>query len=141
MTHRADVGVIGAGIVGLAFAWQAARRGKSVVLFDRTDRPLGASVRNFGMVWPIGQPAGPAHQCALRSRQLWLELRDRANLWVSECGSLHVAHADDEDAVLKEFAQLAPGLGVTCTYLSAAETIRQFPAVNSTALLSTLHSP
>ena len=39
---RADVAVVGAGIVGLAFAWEAARRGRSVVLFDRTTAPLGA---------------------------------------------------------------------------------------------------
>lgn len=137
----ADVAVIGGGIVGLAFAWEAARRGQSVVVFDRTATAQGASVRNFGMVWPVGQLPGATHERALRSRARWLELRDKAGVWVAECGSLHVAHAADEDAVLREFAALAPAQGIACEYLDAAETLRRFPAVNPADLRGALHSP
>lgn len=139
--RRADVAVVGGGIVGLAFAWEAARRGKSVVLFDRTPKPQGASVRNFGMVWPIGQLPGEVYERALRSRARWLELKAQAGVWVSECGSLHVAHEADEDAVLQEFAELARPAGLKCEYLSRAETLNRFPAVNPTGLRGALYSP
>ncbi|MDY3556903.1 TIGR03364 family FAD-dependent oxidoreductase [Gemmata sp. JC717] len=138
---RADVAVVGAGIVGLAFAWEAARRGRSVVLFDRTPGPQGASVRNFGMVWPIGQLPGPAYERALRSRARWLELKERAGLWVSECGSLHVAHDDDEDALLREFAELARPGGIRCEYLPRADALGRFPAINPAGFRGALHSP
>lgn len=142
MAQRADVAVVGAGIVGLAFAWEAARRGRSVVLFDRSERAEGASVRNFGMVWPIGQVPGPDHARAMRSRERWLELKQRGVTWVAECGSLHLAHADDEDAVLREFAdEVAPALGVSCSYLPADRAARDFPAVNPAGLKGALHSP
>jgi FAD dependent oxidoreductase TIGR03364 len=141
MTQRVDVAVVGGGIVGLAFAWEAARRGRSVVLFDRTSSPQGASVRNFGMVWPIGQLPGRDYVRALRSRERWLELRDRAGIWVEECGSLHVAHEDDEAAVLCEFAQQAPAHQITCTYLTPAETRSRFPWVNQNGLRGSLLSP
>lgn len=93
--RQADVAVVGGGIVGLAFAWEAARRGRSVVLFDRTPVPQGASVRNFGMVWPIGQVPGADYARALRSRERWLELKRKAGVWAEECGSLHLAHERD----------------------------------------------
>ena len=139
--RRADVAVVGGGIVGLAFAWEAARRGRSVVLFDRTARPRGASVRNFGMIWPIGQLPGPDYNRAMRSRERWLELREKAGLWVAECGSVHAVYRDDEDAVLREFATAAPALGTACEYLPAAEAVRRFPALNPIGLKGALHSP
>ena len=70
-----------------------------------------------------------------------LELRDRAGLWAAECGSVHVAHQADEDEVLREFAAKAPALGVACEYLSAAEAVRRFPALNPAGLRGALCSP
>lgn len=132
--HPERVAVVGAGIVGLAHAWAAARRGHAVTLFERDDRASGASIRNFGMVWPIGQPVGPRLDLALASRDRWLALAAEAGLQVQRCGSLHLAHADDEMAVLEEFHAREGDRRPDCRLLSATEVQALTPAANPTNL-------
>ena len=94
--HRFDDAVVGAGILGLAHAYHLARRGRRVIVFERTPRAMGASVRNFGMLWPIGQPPGRLRQMAMRSLQHWLQVLASSSLWHEQTGSLHLAYRDDE---------------------------------------------
>ncbi len=139
--NRADIAIVGAGILGLAHAYAAARRGCSVVVFERSPRAEGASVRNFGMVWPIGQAAGATHDMALRSREIWLEVLHRARLPYLGTGSLHVAYRDDEAAVAREFSEIAPAQGYDCQWLSADAVLSRSQAVRAESLRGGLWSP
>ena len=136
----ADVAIVGAGILGLAHAYLAARAGKSVIVFERHPRATGASVRNFGMIWPIGQPHGVMHQTALRSRALWLDLLDAAKLPYRPHGSLHVVYRADEAAVVQEFVERAPDLGYDCGWLDRDATLERSAAVQPEGLLGALWS-
>lgn len=104
--HSADIAIVGAGIVGLAHAYMALRRGYKVVLFDREQFAIGASVRNFGLIWPIGQEPGENLDRAIRSRNHWITVADEAGIWINKNGSLHLAYHDDEWDVLQEFTSL-----------------------------------
>jgi FAD dependent oxidoreductase TIGR03364 len=131
---------VGAGIVGLAHAWAAARRGWEVLLFERNQSACGASIRNFGMVWPIGQPAGPKLKSALHSRSLWRQLIRETGVWVAECGSLHLAYRDDEWQVLREFAD-RHAADYLCELLSPGEVRRLSSAWQQHGLQGALWSP
>ena len=140
-TTQTDVAVVGAGIVGLAHAWAAAKRGLKVVLFERTEWAVGASIRNFGLLWPIGQPFGAAHDRAMRTRELWLEVAGKAGLYCADTGSLHLAYRDDEQAVLEEFFATAQRHGHGRAVLSASEVLKRSHAVQSSGLRCALWSP
>ena len=108
----ADLLVVGAGIVGLAHALEAARRGMSVLVLERDRRALGASVRNFGHVIVSAMAPGRPFECALDARERWLWLGRTAGVPVSEAGTLLVARHADELAVLEEAAAAAPERGL-----------------------------
>jgi len=140
MTPTYDIAVVGAGIVGLAHAYHLARQGRRVVVFERRPAACGASIRNFGMLWPIGQPAGRMHKMALRSRDLWLEVLASSGLWHARCGSLHLAYREDEAQVLAEFAERAPAANYQCQLLSPREVEQRSHVVNLQGLIAGLWS-
>ena len=138
--QSADVAIVGAGIVGLAHAYWAARRGRSVVVLERSPKSMGASVRNFGMIWPIGQRAGETHQMALRSRATWIEVLKNAQLPYRPTGSLHVVYQSDEAEVAQEFCERAPALGYSCQWLSPQQVLTKSRALVPNGLLGAIWS-
>lgn len=135
-----EVAIVGSGILGLATAYHAARQGKQVHVFERDAFPVGASIRNFGMVWPIGQPAGFPLQTALRSRAIWEEVASQAGFWHLPNGSLHLAYREDEWQVMQEFAETAGEAGYQVRLLTPAETVEISPATQAEGLLGSLFS-
>jgi glycine/D-amino acid oxidase-like deaminating enzyme len=121
MHHYDDV-VVGAGIVGRAHAYHSARRGRRVVVIERGAAATGTSVRNFGMLWPIGQPFGERRTLGLRSLEIWLEVLASAGLAFERAGSRHLAYYEDEAQVLREYADLAGEAGQPVEVLSGPES-------------------
>ena len=101
--RHVDLAVVGSGILGLAHAFAATKRGLRVAVFERTSTPLGASIRNFGMGLVTGQPPGIMLDLARESRALWLHLAARANFSAREAGSLLFARTRAEHEVLQQF--------------------------------------
>lgn len=132
-----SVVIIGAGVIGLAHAYAFARRGWRVRVYERSPRAEGASVRNFGMIWPIGQPSGVIHELALRSREIWMELLNATALPYSADGSLHLSYRDDEEAVAREFSEREPG---RASWITPEEALRLSPAINPEGLRGALFS-
>ncbi|MFK7959680.1 MAG: TIGR03364 family FAD-dependent oxidoreductase [Phycisphaerales bacterium] len=137
--RRTDILVVGGGAVGVAHAIAAVRAGRTVRLIDRHHEARGASVRNFGMIWPIGQPVGPFHDLAVRSAMLWRQVAAEVGFRCDPCGSLVAAYAADEYAVLEEFLALS-GSGATRRMVSADEAREMSPGLRPDGLLGGLFS-
>ena len=114
-----DVLVVGAGILGLAHAAEARRRGLSVVVIDRDSRAVGASIRNFGHCCVTAQ-SGDLLELAQFARERWLHFSGRAGFFAVQSGALAVARRGEELAVIEELAHSRePG---QVQLVSAAET-------------------
>jgi FAD dependent oxidoreductase TIGR03364 len=134
-TIDADLCVVGAGIVGLAHAHEGRRRGLRVVLLERDQRAVGASVRNFGHAFVAAVSDGEDLECALGARERWLELGARAQLAIADAGTLVIARAEDELAVL-EGAAANPRRGARM--LTAAQAAELAP-IPTAEVLGALH--
>ncbi|MFS2186544.1 TIGR03364 family FAD-dependent oxidoreductase [Mucilaginibacter sp. Mucisp84] len=131
--------IIGAGIVGLATARALAIRGYKVIVFERNERAVGASIRNFGMVWPIGQATGPMFERAMLSKSIWKTVCTEANIWHNEVGSLHLAYHDDELQVIEEYVDVNKQYR-DCAVLTPGEAVSKSPAINTDGLKGALWS-
>ncbi len=132
--------VVGAGIVGLATARALALNGYSVTVIEKTNIAVGASIRNFGMLWPIGQPYGKLYNRAIRSRDVWKEIAAATNIWFEDTGSLHLAHHDDEWEVLQELQANFSDAGRPVKLMDKKTIGEKYPVVNTDGLLGGLYS-
>ena len=138
MSETYDIAIVGAGIVGLAHALAAARRGKRVVVVDRDACANGASVRNFGFITVSGQEAGDCHQMARRACAIWQEVAEAARIPILQRGLVVAARYDESEAVGDAF--LATEMGEGCRKISAEEARTLVPPL-SDAMRFALHSP
>ena len=139
MQQRSAI-VIGAGIVGLATARALALKGFAVKVFDRNAQAMGASVRNFGMLWPIGQPSGVMYNRAIRSRNIWKTIATEAGIWHEETGSLHVAYTEEEWQVLREMDLIFKKEKRNVTLLDKNKIAEKYEHVNTDNLFGGLYS-
>lgn len=129
--------VIGAGIVGLSVTRALYQKGWSVIVFDRHPKAQGASVRNFGMVWPVGQAQGKGFARAMRSRDIWLEMSQKAGFFAEQTGALHLAYTDLEMQVIEEYVQQSKSVK-SAVLLTKEETLRKSPAAVAAGLKGSL---
>jgi D-hydroxyproline dehydrogenase subunit beta len=139
LSRRFDVAVVGAGIVGLAHALAAARRGLRVVVFDRECEAIGASVRNFGFITVTGQQRGECWRRALRSRDVWLEVAAQAGIAIEQEGLVVVARRPEAMAVLEAFA--ATEMGAACELLDGRDVRARCPVLGEASIAGALWSP
>jgi FAD dependent oxidoreductase TIGR03364 len=138
MAIEADIAVVGAGIVGLAHAYVAARQGLRVVVIDRDAQANGASVRNFGFVTVTGQQAGDCWRRAMRSRDVWLEVAPQAGIEVVHRGLAVAVRRPEAEAVLDAF--LLTDMGQGCTMITREEALDRVPLLHG-QVRSVLWSP
>jgi len=139
MPQPYDVAVIGAGIVGLAHAWAAARLGKRVVVIDRDAAANGASIRNFGFITVTGQERGQTWLRARRSRDLWVRVAAEAGIMIEHAGLVLTMRHTQSLPVVEAF--LSTEMGDGCAIWNREALLRLAPGLAAPDTLGALFSP
>ena len=109
-----DLLVVGAGIVGMAHAYEAKKRGLSVAIVEQNTRCTGASIRNFGFITVSGQGAQDTWRRAVYSAKVWRELSPLADIKILHQGTWILCERPEAVEVAKAFLQ-SP-MGADCKY-------------------------
>ena len=139
MSKTYDLAVVGAGIVGLAHAYAAAKLGKRVVVIERNGRANGASIRNFGFVTITGQAEGETWRRAMRSRDVWAEIAASSGIAIEQTGLLLTLRRSESLRVAEAF--LKTEMGADCAVLDRKQLLARLPSAAATEAQGALWSP
>ena len=144
-----DAAVVGAGVIGLACAWQAAQRGLGVVVLERGEPGSGATGVAAGMLAPVGEVAFGEQrllEMMLASAEAYpdfcaaLEAASGVATGYRRSGALHVALDRDEAGELRRRHQLQTELQLDARWLTASECRRLEPAL-APSFAGGVHAP
>lgn len=128
MTDRADVTIIGAGVIGLAIAARVARASRQVYVLEKNESfGLETSSRHSGVIHAgIYYPQGSlkAKLCLAGNRSLY-ELCQRYNIGHKRLGKLIVAANDEESGELEALLERGRGNGVEDLRLLSRRELRE----------------
>lgn len=141
MKIKVDLIIVGAGIIGVAHAFWALKKGLSVRLFERDPAPSEATVRNFGQIVPSGLPAGEWQQYGLTAIQTYKEIQREWDISLTENGSTYIASNPEEQGLIEELHQINKASGYESVLWSATQCQENFPAVNPEYCCGALHFP
>lgn len=134
---RADVLVIGGGIIGLAVAWRAAQRGAGTVIVVDPSPGGGAAAVAAGMLAPVTElqyGEEPLLRLGTASNERYAafaaeltEASGGAETGYRRCGTVAVALDSDDREELRELHAFHQRLGLDSTWLSGREARKLEP--------------
>ena len=131
-TAQFDLIIVGAGILGLSAAIQAAEQGLKVQVFEKDAQAVGATRRNFGMVGTstLSRPDAKWREYALATREFYQRIQAHTDISFQQRNGLYVANTELEWQVLNEFSQAAPDYQIPVSLLSKSQLFDQYEYLN-----------
>src|SRR5580692_8007621 len=131
----ADAIIVGAGLIGCGIAYELAKRGASVTVYDRAEPASAASWAGAGMLAPFSEEVVDPALLALCAASLRAypafvdELRDRTGVdaQLRHEGTLHVAFDDAADGALAAQCEAFVRNGAVASVLDRDATLAREP--------------
>jgi sarcosine oxidase subunit beta len=143
MSDRAEVVIIGAGIMGLAIAYHLARLGVTdIVVLDKSYLCGGASGRNGGGVraqWSSEANIQLMQESVKMCRDFAFEMK--INVWFRQGGYLFLARSGDKARALEASVKLQNENGLPTRMLSPAEARAIVPELETDGVAAASYNP
>ena len=123
-----DLMVVGSGILGTFHAIHALRLGKSVLLTEKDQYPVNATVRNFGQAVVSGMPSD-WFDYARRSTALYNEIQKDYDISVRNNGTVYLSSDDEETQLLHELKECMDAIDYEANLLSLDDCLAKWPSL------------
>jgi len=130
LPEKFDVIVIGAGVLGTFHAYHAALHSKKVLLIEKDQYPINATVRNFGQVVPSGMPAD-WFQYGVYSARLYNTIQKEYDISIRQNGSVYIASDQDEQQLIHELKSVMDERGYDAQLLTQNQCMKKWPALKA----------
>lgn len=124
-----DLIVVGAGVLGTFHAIHAARLGKTVLLTEKDQYPVNATVRNFGQAVPSGMSSDWLNY-ARRSTALYNEIQQEFDISVRKNGTVYLSSDSDELQLIHELKERMDDVDYEAQLLSADDCLTKWPSLS-----------
>ncbi len=124
--QKTDLIIIGGGVLGTFHAYHALQGGLTVRLFEKNQRPHGATVRNFGQIVPSGMGI-KWQNYGRRSLEIYKALDQQIDLYFQHQGSTYIASNAEEWTLLQELHDINQANGYLSKLRSKKRCEQQLP--------------
>ncbi|MGH9298932.1 MAG: NAD(P)/FAD-dependent oxidoreductase, partial [Acidimicrobiales bacterium] len=143
LPERAQVVIVGGGIVGCSTAYNLTRRGLTdVVLLERKRLTGGTTWHAAGLV-TTARPTHSMRAVVRRSLEIFQRLESETGLSTGfrRTGTLHLALSDDRWQELRRQASAARGSGIAVDLVTGEQSVELFPLLDPAGIVGALHFP
>ena len=142
LPKKADIVIIGAGVIGASIAYQLAKRNQNVVVLERSDLVGGSSGACGGMVFLQSKSPGPHLNLALESVKRFQDLENEleADIEFQNNGGMIVIETEEQLEAIKQFVEKQKKSGLDVSLLDRQQARDRAPAL-SEAIIGSTFSP
>lgn len=123
-----DLIVIGGGVLGTFHAYHALKKGLTVALLEKNDRPVDATVRNFGQVVPSGMNA-KWQRYGRKSLELYKSIQQEFDIKIQNHGSIYIASNPEEVTLIEELSTINKNNGYASELLTKEQCLKKYPSI------------
>lgn len=130
MNHKYDLIVVGGGVLGTFHAYHAAKKGLSVAILEKDNKPQGATVRNFGQVVPSGMNQ-KWQNYGRESLAIYKSIQEQFDVSIRQNGTVYIASNEEEVQLIEELHQINKNNSYASQLLTKEQCLDKYAGLRS----------